>query len=124
MHIHPDTVQQRIGLRQRRSLRAARQSRSEVESRSDRQPRNHDIARQHGGRGSARPSQFRVCHGADPLRIAQTHVLGFQREIKVDLTVIGSGVSAECNGAAPDMRRESFNLQPVLVEYCRSINGA
>src|SRR5579863_1691324 len=124
MHVHPDSIQKRIGLRQRRTLCAVGQARPEIEAGSHHQLGDGDVAREYGGRGSACPSQFSVRHGTDTRRIAQTHVLSLHSQIEIELTVISSRVSSEADGAASDARGKSFDLQAVLIEYGGSVEGA
>ena len=68
--------------------------------------------------------QVGIRHGTDARRIAQAHVLGLQCQIEIELTVVRRGVSAKVDHAATHVRRKSFYLQPVLIEYRGSVDPA
>ena len=61
--------------------------------------------------------QIGVGHGADAGWIAQSHVLPVHRKVEVEFPVVSGRVSAKRDQAAARVRRETFNLQPVLIEH-------
>src|SRR5205823_13004023 len=66
--------------------------------------------------------QVGIGRGTDSGRITQAHVLPLHGEVKFDLAIVGTGVSAEGEQPAAGARGESFDLKAILIKYQRSVD--